>query len=134
MDSNKIDEPLFKLFNKTNVSEPNSELISRIKKRTSEKPVFNLSQIINLNKPLIYFTLLLISINLILILNTNPDEHNYKNSLYTEIINKITYKLKFDEITNLLNSGLPSLTYTLILVLSLYSLLLLFVKEKKIFE
>ena len=131
---NNIDEPLFRLFNKTKVSEPNSELISRIKKSTTEKPVFNLIKIINLNKPLTYFTFLFISINVTLILNTNPNEYNYKHSLYTEIINKITYKIKFDEITNMLNSSLPSLTYTLIFVLSLYSLLLLFVKEKKIFE
>ncbi len=131
---NNIDEPLFKLFNKTKVSEPNSELISRIKKSTTEKPVLNLIQFINLNKPLIYFTLLFISINVTLIMYTNPNEYSYKDSSYTEIINKITYKIKFDELTNILNSGLPILTYTLIFILSLYSLLLLFVKEKKIFE
>lgn len=131
---NNIDEPLFKLFNKTKVSEPNSELISRIKKSTTEKPVLNLIQFINLNKPLIYFTLLFISINVTLIMYTNPNEYFYKDSSYTEIINKITYKIKFDELTNILNSGLPILTYTLIFILSLYSLLLLFVKEKKIFE
>ena len=127
---NKSEIKLFQLFEMKGLVEPSNNLTERIKINTSVKAEFSFNRFIRLQKPFIFFSLLIVLINISLLFLPDSSKNNPKYVLYLEKIGDFLSKI---ELVGQLSDSIIKLypiTLTFSIVLILYFLLLLCVNER----
>jgi len=127
---NKSEIKLFQLFEMKGLVEPSNNLTERIKINTSVKAEFSFNRFIRLQKPFIFFSLLIVLINISLLFLPDSSKNNPKYVLYLEKIGDFLSKIELGGQLSDSIIKLYPITLTFSIVLILYFLLLLFVNER----
>jgi hypothetical protein len=126
---NKSEIKLFQLFEMKGLVEPSNNLTERIKINTSVKAEFSFNRFIRLQKPFIFFSLLIVLINISLLFLPDSSKNNPKYVLYLEKIGDFLSKIELGGQLSDSIIKLYPITLTFSIVLILYFLLMLCVNE-----
>jgi hypothetical protein len=127
---NKSEIKLFQLFEMKGLVEPSNNLTERIKINTYVKAEFSFNRFIRLQKPFIFFSLLIVLINISLLFLPDSSKNNPKYVLYLEKIGDFISKIELGRQLSDSIIKLYPITLTFSIVLILYFLLLLCVNER----
>jgi hypothetical protein len=129
---NKSEIKLFQLFEMKGLVEPSNNLTERIKINTSVKAEFSFNRFIRLQKPFIFFSLLIVLINISLLFLPDSSKNKPNDVLYLEKLGEFLSKIKLGGQLSESIIKLYPISITFSIVLILYFTLLLCLKERQL--
>lgn len=129
---NNTEIKLFHLFEMKGLVEPSNHLTERIKINTPGKAEFSFNRLVRTQKPLILFSCFIVLLNISILFLTDLSKSNPKDVLYLEKFGEFLSKIElWGQLSECIIKLYPiSLTFTIVLIL--YFILLLFVKDRQL--